>query len=317
MSGIQEQIGNTNKTAGPTSSGSNTDYIGFKFNNMHSSNFNIVRISDGNRYNDNLLPTISDKTAQNSGGDGTYFFESYYTQRQFNINFAFDSMTEQQLVDFQKWIGDKKIHDLIFDEAPYKAYRVKVTGSATIKYIPFAEGSTNRIYKGEGTIQFVAYDPYARSVKKFINNYGNLNKDEWALASGMKSSEEGYDIVSGKNIKLYNPGVKESDFIFKLKFIDGNIPAFTISITNQLEKQLKLGEINCKGPQEEVGIQINTKINLIEGITQDGEKTGTVYNSSIMGGDFFKVPLGESNMELSTTFKTSREPSIEYDYYYF
>jgi hypothetical protein len=48
--------------------------------------------------------------------------------------------------------GDKKIHDLILDEAPYKIYRAKVTGNASIKHIPFAEGATNRVYKGEGTI---------------------------------------------------------------------------------------------------------------------------------------------------------------------
>jgi hypothetical protein len=42
---------------------------------------------------------------------------------------------------------------LIFDERPYKAYRAKVTGTATIKYIPFNEGEgRERIYKGEGSI---------------------------------------------------------------------------------------------------------------------------------------------------------------------
>jgi hypothetical protein len=48
--------------------------------------------------------------------------------------------------------GDKGIHDLIFDERPYKVYRAKVTGTATLKYICFAEGKNNRLYKGEGTI---------------------------------------------------------------------------------------------------------------------------------------------------------------------
>jgi hypothetical protein len=42
---------------------------------------------------------------------------------------------------------------LIFDENPYKIYRAKVTGTATIKYIPFNEGKEQeRVYKGEGTI---------------------------------------------------------------------------------------------------------------------------------------------------------------------
>jgi hypothetical protein len=58
---------------------------------------------------------------------------------------------------------------LVFDERPYKIYRAKVTGSATMKHIPFAEGETNRLYKGEGTIQFTCYDPFARCDKKWLS----------------------------------------------------------------------------------------------------------------------------------------------------
>jgi hypothetical protein len=61
-------------------------------------------------------------------------------------------LTEEQIVEIKRLFGDKKIHDLVFDEMPYKTYRAKVTGTATMKYIPFAEGNTNRLYKGEGTV---------------------------------------------------------------------------------------------------------------------------------------------------------------------
>jgi hypothetical protein len=40
----------------------NSDYIGFTFNGVHSSDLGIMRVSDGSRYNDSLLPTIQDKT---------------------------------------------------------------------------------------------------------------------------------------------------------------------------------------------------------------------------------------------------------------
>jgi hypothetical protein len=76
-----------------------------------------------------------------------------------SVSIAFDSMTEAQLMRFKKLIGDKKIHALIFDEAPYKVYYAKVTGSATIKHVPFSEKGV-RVYKGEGTIQFTAYNPF-------------------------------------------------------------------------------------------------------------------------------------------------------------
>ena len=41
-----------------------TDFVGFTYNNVHSSSLGIVRTSDGSRFNENLLPTIQDKTVQ-------------------------------------------------------------------------------------------------------------------------------------------------------------------------------------------------------------------------------------------------------------
>ncbi len=35
-----------------------SDYIGFSFNGVHSSELGIKRISEGSRFNENLLPTI-------------------------------------------------------------------------------------------------------------------------------------------------------------------------------------------------------------------------------------------------------------------
>ena len=147
------------------------EYIGFTYNNIHSSTLGIARVSGGSRFNENLLPTIQDKTVQVPGGDGTYYFGSYYTQKQFSMSFAFDSLTEQQLAEIKRVFGDKEIHDLIFDETPYKVYRAKVTGTATIKHLPFDEGTTHRVYKGEGTIQFTCYEPFARCWSKTNTDY--------------------------------------------------------------------------------------------------------------------------------------------------
>ena len=70
------------------------DYIGFTFNGVHSSELGIVRTSDGSRFNENLLPTIQDKTVQVPGGDGMYHFGSFYTQKQFPISYAFDALSK-------------------------------------------------------------------------------------------------------------------------------------------------------------------------------------------------------------------------------
>lgn len=318
----------------------NSDYIGFKFNNVHSSELGIKRVSDGSRFNENLLPIIQDKTVQVPGGDGTYYFGSHYTQRQFNISYAFDALTEEQIARIKALFGDKKVHELVFDEAPYKAYQVKVTGSASIKYIPFAEGETNRVYKGEGSIQFTAYNPYAYCAHKFLDDkyyeeYDNI--EEWKDASNMLESSitpstniADYDVPNGDNkntIKLYNPGVKESDFILSFSFSNGSIPATKIALTVNGTKKGELFFKSIESKKEDDQIVINTKLNLIEGY-KNKKKSGNIYNEYITSGTFFKIPQSLDSVNLGEvkeiwlnigdgTDYSSYSPSIEYNYYYF
>lgn len=294
----------------------NTDYIGFTFNGKHSSELGIVRVSNGSRFDQDLLPPIQDKTVQVPGGDGEYYFGSYFGKRVFNINYAFDSLTEKQLADIKKTFGDKKIHDLVFDELPYKIYSAKVTGTAQIKYIPFAEGTDNRIYKGEGSVQFTAFYPFARCEKKFLDEYQETNLNEWKTASGLEASnprstkednnkhrknidairhhnaEEG-SYSAGYHINFRNPGDLEVDFSFRL-FFNGNdspkIPAGKIYHQGS-ERYLEFSEIFPQG--EDTSIVFNGKTKLIEGYNKDNSKTGNLYNFSIIKGDFFKIPKGK------------------------
>ena len=297
------------------------DYLGFTYNGVHSSTLGIVRTSDGSRFNENLLPTMQDKTVQVPGGDGTYYFGSYYTQRPFNVSFAFDSLTEQQVVELKSHFGDKKIHDLIFDETPYKVYRAKVTGTATMKYIPFNEGEgKKRIYKGEGTIQFTCYFPFAKSKYKCLNDSDDLNKEEWKDASRMKDSNLGYNNYNNGVIKLYNPGDLEADFLLTLKFNNNKIPATGIGLVNNTEAQLNWEEISAQG--YDTHIVINSKLNLIEGYQEKTannknylKKTGNIYNKHITSGQFFKIPVGEE--EMTGSGLSAMYPQIEYNYYYF
>lgn len=293
-----------------------SDYIGFTFNGVHSDTLGIKRTSEGSRFNENLLPTIQDKTVQVPGGDGMYYFGSYYTQRQFNISYAFDALTEEQLARIKALFGDKKIHELIFDETPYKVYQAKVTGSASIKHIPFAEGATNRIYKGEGSIQFTAYDPYAHCREKYLSNeyYKKFNNiDEWKSAAGLLESQGDYDIINGNTIKLYNPGSKETDFILTFEFSNNIIPAGKIYL--DANSQLSIKQILKQG--QDTHIKINTGLNLIEGYVNN-KKSGNIYNRYINSGTFFKIPVSK---DLVMTIDESNLlngccTGIEYDYIY-
>lgn len=291
------------------------DFIGFTFNGVHSSDMGIIRTSDGSRFNENLLPTFTDKTVQIPGGDGTYYFGSNYTQRQISISVATDELTETQFRQLKQWLGDKQIHPLIFDEAPYKTYMVKTSSAPTLKFICFDnitknnnEMVVNRVYKGEGSLQFIAYFPFARCTKKYLSGYSDSNKEEWASASGLLTEQGKYDNTDHPIINLYNPGDVETDFFAyyaktSLKwltkiYIDSNILNFDFSDNDRIT---------------DTYIRINSKANLIEGCDENFKPTGTLYNKFITSGDFFKIPTGKSQL-CSVNVNCVK---IEYDYLYY
>ena len=293
------------------------DFIGFSFNEHRSEELGIVRVSDGSRYNEDLVPTTQDKTVQVPGGDGFYYFGSDYTQRQFSINIAFDELTEKQFRELQQVFGTKELGKLVFDERPYKYYMVK-SGKPQLKYICFGKEG-ERIYKGEGTLTFTAYYPFAKSIHKFLNEYSDKNKDEWKEASGMKAEKGTYDTVSDNgSIPVYNAGDLEVDFILKFSFPIDNTSISNIKITLSKENVGKEEAfLNLKGfgkKGADTGFQINTKTNLIEGFNAEG-LTGTLYNENIIQGGFFKIPPREEGYQISVTGAVPTE--IVYDYIYY
>ena len=293
------------------------DFIGFSFNEHRSESLGIVRVSDGSRYNEDLVPTTQDKTVQVPGGDGFYYFGSDYTQRQFSINIAFDELTEKQFRELQQVFGTKELGKLVFDERPYKYYMVK-SSKPQLKYICFGKDG-ERIYKGEGTLTFTAYYPFAKSIFKFLNEYNDKNKDEWKEASGMKAEKGTYDTVSDNgSISVYNAGDLETDFILKFDLPVDNTSISDIKITLSKENVGKVEAfLDLKGfskKNTDTGFQINTKTNLIEGFNAEG-LTGTLYNENITQGDFFKIPPREEGYQISVTGATPIE--IVYDYIYY
>lgn len=153
-------------------------FLGFTFNNVHSSVLGITHTSDGSRFNYNLIPSVKDLVVEPTGADGQYFFGAIYTKRDFVVNYAFEGITEQQLSDIKRLWNDKKIHDLIFDELPYKVYSAKITGNSQMKHLVFDEKG-ERIYKGEGSFNFTCYFPFARSRYEYQQDYIVDNIHEW------------------------------------------------------------------------------------------------------------------------------------------
>lgn len=303
------------------------DFLGFEFNGVHSSDLGIVRVSDGSRYNENLLPTLQDRTVQVPGGDGYYYFGSNYTTKQFSISFSFDNMTETQFRKLKEVFGTKDLGKLIFDEVPYKYYMTKITNAPSIKYICFdnelenedevelykvgEEVHSGRIYKGEGTVQFTAYYPYAKSVWLSKAEIGTVdNIDDWFEASRLPASAPK---TSGISISGFNAGDLAADWVAFYPVTDTPTSIEVKNSASTTESFLTFDTITAKG--NDTYISVNSKTNLIEGWTGTfGSlvRSGNLYNGYLTSGFFSGLPVGDF------TFVSSSSCSkLEYQYIYY
>lgn len=301
------------------------DFVGFTFNGVHSSTLGIIRTSDGSRYSEDLLPNYQDKVVDAPGTDETYYFGTFYKQKLIPVSFAFDNMSESQIRRLKILLSDKQVHELWFDETPYKAYNVKINGTPTLKYICFniedEFARPTRVYKGEGTINFVAYYPFAHSRFKYLDEYDDsyTNKTEWATSSGLKIKSNLDDVIQlepgYRTINLWNGGDLKSDFSIYIYFNNSNyITAGKFSIDS---KTLKINRIYKKGSDS--GIQINTRLKLIQGFKENKGKislTNNIYNEYIISGDFFKIPLKSSQMNLYGLYGDGDKLILDYKYWY-
>ena len=115
------------------------DFLGFTFGDDHSSDLGITRVSDGDRYDEQLHPEIKDRTAEVPGLNGEYYFGSDFGTRTFDLEFAFDHLTEEQFRKLRQVFGTKQIKRLIFDERPYKYYMAKLESPIELSYVCFDE----------------------------------------------------------------------------------------------------------------------------------------------------------------------------------
>lgn len=145
------------------------DFIGFRFGNIHTKDLQLVVVSSGDRYEKNLLPDNSDYSTEVIGGDGSYYFGSTFKTRVFNIQVAFDKIDEVTWRKISQLFSTDKLQELAFDEMPYKIYRAKLSRKPEFKFVCFKDRETGkRVYKGEGTLEFICYFPYAFGYNKYL-----------------------------------------------------------------------------------------------------------------------------------------------------
>ena len=184
----------------------------------------------------------------------------------------------------------KGIQPLIFDEFPYKKYMVKCTQSPWLKYLCF-DHMEFRIYKGEGQVQLTAYYPFAFSVVSPSLEYD---------AAGSVINNQG-DLPANLQI-LYDLSEVSGDIILNLKQEVGG--------SNIGRLELK----DVEAIDNDKYMMINTQTQLIEGLDENQNKTGHLYNKFIKHGDFFYPPMGRSILYSYSTGDDTSCPFVSAQY---
>lgn len=331
------------------------DYIGFTFGDVHSSELGLVRVSDGSRYNTDLLPPLEDKVAQVAGRDGEVLFGTTYKAKEIKVPVAFDNMTEESFRRLTQLLADKKPKSLWFDESPYKEWIVKSANVQDFKWVCFDEsrGDDNahekkRIYKGEGTLIFKCRSPYAQSRVTYLDDtvdyvyvkeghkiikkerigdrpvtlQDNYNFKEWENASGLICRNDflGLPIINNQ-FWVVNSGDIEADYKIILKK-DSEIQSgkyYFELCDSMLNGSLRTKEFNID--QKVEYIEIDTKLKLLKGLDSNFKLTGEIFNKYISEGDFFKIEQMDPYKDVKIIeLKKSRGftfHSIEHKHYYY
>lgn len=220
------------------------DFIGVTFNGKHSSNFNILRVSDGDRYQDTLVPDFEDYSEEVPGGVGSYYYGSDDRRKEFTLNFAFDSMTEQNLREVRQWLSVTKPCELIFDEYPYKTYYAKISAPPSFDTICFMEDG-KRVYKGEISADMVCYFPYARcsGEKKELQYYENNGSTDDFPIKGYYCNYKEEDNYRDK----FNYREKLEDYKENIYVRSPSLDCYCILVTNVLSLNTGFTMINSNG----------------------------------------------------------------------
>lgn len=270
------------------------DFLGFSFNGRHSSEFKFIRVSKSDRYEDEVVPATKDTTIDIPGRDGALFINSKKQKKVWNISFAYDDMRKKDIDAIRNWLNCKTEAPLIFDEDVKKRYWVKVTGAVKLSYLAFdddqipvfdADGAitgytTDTVYKGEGSVQFTAYNTEGESVQEIEIN---------VLNDGAIEIDNQGDLLMPVQIELNYDGTDYIQLSLCKKSEDTNSETY-------------LNHIFLKPRNDCKKYLIDSDLHLIFGYKVIGENGDNptyeldktqILNKMIVAGDFFSIPVGK------------------------
>lgn len=298
---------------------SNDDFIAFSFGSFDSKNFGnadiIYRTSEGDRYNISLASPMNDITADVPSGDGQYYFGTFYKPKVFNISFAFERLSKTGLNTMKTAFDGKNLKTLIFSEdverilgeggtvvsSSCKGYIAKVTGEPNLKVLAFDDSSLGRVYKGEGSIQFTAYWPYAQEILS-----GSPNAAQ--ILSLRTYPDDSPIYTKTTNLTL---GSTTTNIVLPN---NGDIPTHFVLTSTKGISEIKVGsevvvkKENLTDPNFKYW---NSKTGIIKATT-DGDPI------QYKGDGLYKIPVGGTTLTVTHEAAGNSDTIVvKYDYWYY
>lgn len=152
------------------------EYIDFSFAGRHISEFGLVAVTSGDRYQFAGSPEFEDETSNVNGVWGQYYWGTNFKTKTYSYSLATDGITERQLEDF-KYHFRPGNYGQFYEDAWFDRYcYVRVKTVIDFSFIPFQEeieiaGTKflSRIYKGECKLTFIQDRPFMHSFYQVLD----------------------------------------------------------------------------------------------------------------------------------------------------
>ena len=153
------------------------EYIDFSFAGRRLSDFGLVAVTCGDRYNFAASPEFEDETTSVNGVWGQYYWGTKFKTRTYSYSLATDGMTERQFEDFKKHFKPG-FYGQFYEDAWFDRYcYVRLKSVADFSFIPFQEDVEvagvrfpSRIYKGECKLTFIQDRPFQYSFYQVLES---------------------------------------------------------------------------------------------------------------------------------------------------
>lgn len=136
--------------------------LGFTYDGVHSDEMKLKYApNESNRITS--IPTLDVTSTERNWYDGADWFNSRLKSREFELTCYYEEITTKELNRILAWFDRRTYGDLIFDDRPYVAYKVRPSKEPVVKDYP-ARAYDNSYRSGTLSVKLKCFTPTGRLI---------------------------------------------------------------------------------------------------------------------------------------------------------